>query len=86
MLAPLTMELRPSKNYAYSDLACMHHDYTEYVRSISCSGSREDKGSKARRVKGEEDLLQDKVKGQGRKTQLNLEKQSSGTQKNKVII
>ena len=57
-----------------------------HFRKLSCSGAREDQGSKSRRVKGEEDLLQDKVKGQGRKTQLNLEKQSCGTQKNKVII
>lgn len=87
LLAPLAMELRLSKNYAYSDLACMHHDYTGYVssremmpfRKLSCSGSREDKRSKARRVKGEENSLQEKVKGQGRKIQLNLEKQLSGT-------
>ena len=33
VLVPLAMELRPNKTCAYSDLACMHHDYTGCVSS-----------------------------------------------------
>lgn len=57
VLAPLAMELRPSKNYAYSDLACLHHDYTGYVSSREMDALQETKlfwGKRRPRIKGQE--------------------------------